>query len=401
MGERVILHVDMDGFYASVEGLYHPEAAGRPMAVAGDPESRRGIILAKNQLAKAAGVRTAEPIWQAMRKCPGLLILPPHHDLYAEYCEKANAVYGRFTDRLERAGIDESYLDLTDVPKHRGAGGGEAADEIRGAIRAELGLTVSVGASFCKIFAKMGSDLNKPDGTSVITRGNYRQLLHPLPVGAIISVGRVTEKALAGVGVYTVGQLAALGEGALAALLGKHGALLHRYANGLDDEPVLRPEEQEDIKSVGNSITFRRDLVSREDIGVGLRALSETVAYRLRGCGKKCYGVQVSIKNPQLKVIDRQAQLAAPTNLAKTIYESAVALVERSWRIGSPIRLLAVTAISLTGEGDGGQMTLFESAGGTERREALERSLDELRRRYGKSVIKPASILKNDIGIDE
>jgi DNA polymerase-4 len=264
-----------------------------------------------------------------------------------------------------------------------------------------LRLTVSVGVSFCKIFAKMGSDLNKPDGTSVITRENYMELLYPLPASAIMSVGRVTEKALAGIGVYTVGQLAAIGEPALAALLGKHGTLLHRYACGLDDEPVLRSEEQEDIKSVGNGMTFRRDLVSRDDIGAGLRALSETVARRLRKHGKKCYGVQVSIKNPALKVIDRQLQLKAPTNLAKTIYESAMSLVERSWKIGSPIRLLAVTAISLTGESDGGQMSLFDDAGETARREALERSVDALRQRYGKSVVKPASMLKNDLGIDE
>ncbi|MDR2671519.1 MAG: DNA polymerase IV [Oscillospiraceae bacterium] len=400
--ERVILHVDMDGFFASVEALSHPETLGRPMAVAGDPENRRGIILAKNQLAKKAGVKTAEPIWQALRKCPALMLLPPHHDLYAQYCEKANEIYGRFTDRVERAGIDESYLDITDTPKLREHGdGGRVADEIRAAVRGELRLTVSVGVSFCKVFAKLGSDLNKPDGTSVITRENYAPRLYPLPVRAMMFVGGATEKTLARLGVHTIGQLAALGEETLTAVLGKHGALLYRYAHGLDDEPVLRAEEQEDIKSVGNGMTFRRDLVSRADISLGLRTLSETVGYRLRKHGKKCGGVQVAIKDPALKVIDRQAQLAHPTNLAKTIYETAMEIVERSWKIGTPIRLLTVTAIHLTDERDGGQLSLFHDTADTAKQEALERSLDALKQKYGKSVVRPASILKNDLGIEE
>ncbi|MDR1131852.1 MAG: DNA polymerase IV [Oscillospiraceae bacterium] len=400
MRDRVILHVDMDGFYAAVESLSHPEVLGRPMAVAGDPENRRGIILAKNQLAKQAGVKTAEPIWQAVQKCPGLILLPPHHRLYAEYCELANAVYERFTGRVERAGVDESYLDITGTSKPRG-GGRAVADEIRNAIRTELKLTVSVGVSFCKVFAKLGSDLNKPDGTSVITRDNYRELLYPLPVRALMFVGKTTEKKLNAVGVYTLGQLAAMSEEAMNALLGKHGLLLYRYANGLDDEPVLCAGEQEDIKSVGNGMTFRRDLVSREDVRLGLRVLSESVAYRLRKHQKKCYGVQLSIKDPELKVIDRQAQLQNPTNLAKSIFETAMAILERSWKIGKPIRLLTVTAISLTDESDGGQMTLFDDGADTSRQEALERSLDMLKRRYGKSVVKPAAVLKNDLGIDE
>ncbi|MDR1320457.1 MAG: DNA polymerase IV, partial [Gracilibacteraceae bacterium] len=188
---RVILHVDMDGFFAAVETLSHPETLGKPMAVAGDPENRRGIILAKNQLAKNAGVKTAEAIWQALRKCPGLILLPPHHELYAEYCEKANAIYELFTDRVERAGIDESYLDMTGAPKLREYGfGGRVADAIRAAVRAELKLTVSVGVSFCKVFAKLGSDLGKPDGVSVVTRDNYQKLLYPLPVRAMMFVGR-------------------------------------------------------------------------------------------------------------------------------------------------------------------------------------------------------------------
>jgi len=392
----------MDGFFAAVERLSHPEVEGKPMAVAGDPENRRGIILAKNELAKKAGVVTAEPVWQAMRKCPGLILLAPHHDRYAEYCEKANAVYERYTDRVERAGIDESYLDITGTPKLRELGEGrKVADDIRCVIRTELKLTVSVGVSFCKIFAKVGSDLNKPDGTSVITRDNYKEVLYPLPVRSLMSVGKVTERALVDIGIDTIGQLAGTSENTLISLLGKHGLLLHRYANGLDNEPVQRSEDSEDIKSVGNGMTFRRDLVSRDDIGMGLRALSETVAYRLRKHGKKCCGVQVSIKDPELKVIDRQTQLPEPTHLAKTIFDTAMELVQRSWKAGKPIRLLTVTAINLVGDDFGGQISLFGDSADNKRQESLELTKDKLRKRYGKGIIKPASVLKNDLGIDD
>ena len=402
MKDRTILHIDMDAFFASVESLSHPEVEGKPMAVAGDPENRRGIILARNQLAKKAGVMTAEPVWQALHKCPGLILLPPHHDQYVEYCEKANAIYERYTDIVERAGIDESYLDITGTSKLREHGdGGKVADEIRGAIRLELRLTVSVGVSFCKIFAKMGSDLNKPDGTTVITRDNFRDILYPLPVRALMSVGKVTEQALADIGAVTIGQLAEVGEEMLTMRLGKHGLLLYRYAKGLDDEPVIRPDEGEDIKSVGNGMTFRRNLVSRDDISLGLRTLSESVAYRLRKHGKKCCGVQVSIKDPELKVIDRQTQLENPTHLAKVIYDTSVELVARSWKAGKPIRLLTVTAINLVSEDFGGQISMFGDTGDDSRQEALERTMDTLKQKYGKGIIKPATVLKNDLGIDE
>ncbi|MDR3209824.1 MAG: DNA polymerase IV [Oscillospiraceae bacterium] len=400
MADRVIFHVDMDGFFAAVESLSHPEADGRPMAVCGDPEKRRGIILAKNQLAKLAGVKTAEPIWQALRKCPDLLLLPPHRALYEEYCERANAVYERFTDRVERAGIDESYLDMTGLYGMSDTGA-ELADAIRDAIRTELGLTVSVGASFCKAFAKMGSDLKKPDSTNVITRENFERLLYPLPVGAMMYAGRVTVEALAKLGVHTIGQLAALTEDALTALLGKPGRSLYRCARGLDDAPVVKTAELADVKSVGNSLTFRRDLVSQEDISLGLRALAESVAFRLRRHGKKCCGVQVSIKDTELKTIDRQTQLAQPTHLEKPIFDAALALVQRSWKLGKPIRLLSVTAINLTDAGAGAQISLFDGAGDAAKQEALARAVDTLKARYGASVVKSAAVLKNDLGIGD
>jgi DNA polymerase-4 len=247
----------------------------------------------------------------------------------------------------------------------------------------------------------MGSDLKKPDSTNVVSREGFRELLYPLPVTALMYVGRVTADSLERVGVRTVGQLAAIDADALGELLGKQGRALHAQANGLDDEPVRRTSELEGAKSIGNSMTFRRDLISQDDISIGLRTLCESVARRLRAHGKKCYGVQIAIKDPDLKIIGRQARLPRPTHLTKAIYEAALSLTLKTWKVGKPIRLLSVTAINLTGARDGGQMDLFADEAGERKQEALERSLDALRDKYGSSVVKPAATLRNDLGIDD
>ena len=397
--ERVILHVDMNAFYASVEALSHPEAAGRPMAVCGEVENRRGVILAKNELAKRAGVATGEPVGRALAKCPELLLLPPHHALYAEYSEKANEIYGRFTDLVEPVSIDESYLDVTGCRELFGTGQ-EIADAIRAAVREELRLTVSVGVSFCKIFAKLGSDYKKPDATTVISRENFRSLLFPLPVTDLMSVGGATARTLCTLGVATIGDLAALDAALLERRLGKHGRILHIYANGMEDSPVKPPWERDEVKSIGNAITYRRNLVTLEDIRAGLLPLAASVGRRLRAQGLKAGGIQISIKNPEFKTIDRQQQLATPTHATREIYEAALALLLRSWRVGAPIRLLGVTAISLHG-GEGGQLSLFDAPQEETRGDALDSTLDEIREKFGKGAVKRASILKNDLGIDE
>lgn len=398
--DRTILHVDMNAFFASVEALSHPETEGKPMAVCGDPENRRGIILAKNELAKKAGVKTAETIWSARQKCPDLILLPPHHNLYVEYSFKANEIYGRFTDMVESAGIDESYLDVTGS-MHLFGGGEAVAAKIRETVREELKLTVSVGISFCKVFAKLGSDYKKPDAQTAICRENYKELLYPLPVTDLMFVGKATAKSLETIGVTTIGQLAAISEETLVYRLGKHGKLLYTYAQGLDSEPVRRTEDLDEVKSVGNGMTFRRDLISMDDIHAGLLTLSESVGYRLRKRKLKCCGVQVAIKDPFLKTIDRQQQLPKPTHITREIYEAALELVKRAWRIGSPIRLLTVTAINLIDENESEQLTLFGGDKSGEKREALDNSTDKLKKKYGRTVVKPAAVLKNDLGIDE
>ncbi|NLB29593.1 MAG: DNA polymerase IV [Clostridiales bacterium] len=392
---RQILHADMDCFFASVEELYHPEVGGRPMAVCGNPETRHGIVLAKNQAAKALGVKTAEPVWQAQRKCPGLILLPASKGLYSEYGRRANAIYERYTNMVQRVGVDESFLDVTGVLGLKD--GAHAAREIRTAVRAELGLCVSVGVSFCKIFAKMGSDLAKPDGLFVITHENFKEKLYHLPVRSLISVGRSTEKSLKALGIHTVGQLAKLDEEAVAALLGSHGSTLYRYVHGLDNSKVRLAGDVDEPKSIGNSVTFYRDLSSREDIKEGLLSLADSVAYRLRRRGKKCRGVQITIKDPNLAVTLRQTQLERATNLTAEVFDAAFSLLLETWKPGRPIRLLGITGINLVPEDEGEQTSLFGDIESTQKRESLARAVDTVRDKYGKDAVGPATLLGSDL----
>lgn len=401
--DRVIFHIDCNAFYASVAELLQPQLKAVPMAVCGDPESRRGIILAKNQLAKGFGVKTAETIWQAKRKCPDLVLTRAHHDLYHQYCTQINAIYGGYTDRVERFGIDESWLDVTGSLHLFGGDAVMLADKIRRRVRAETGLTVSVGVSWNKVFAKLGSDYKKPDAVTNITRQNFRDIVWPLPVESMLMVGQVTGATLRRMGVATVGDLAALDPDFLRRALGKLGGQLHAYANGLDDSPVLREDESPGIQSVGNGMTFSRNLVTRQDIKTAVIALGDSVASRMRRAGVKGHAVQVTIKDENLKVITRQKTLDSPTYLAADLAEASMQLICAAWKIGVPIRMLTVTALKLEPEGQAGeQISLFAQPGqGREKQEKLEKTMDKIRDKYGKKAISHGSFLGNDMGIDE
>ena len=272
--ERVILHCDLNSFYASVELLSKPELRDLPVAVCGDPESRKGIILAKNEPAKAFGVKTAETIWQARQKCPGLILLPPHHGSYREFSRVVNEIYGQYTDLVEPFGIDESWLDITGSMHLFGGDAAAIADGIRERIRKELGLTLSVGVSFNKVFAKLGSDYKKPDATTVIPPEGWKEIVWPLPVGAMLFAGPAAQRALGQYGVKTIGGLAAMAPALPEQLLGKLGRQLWEYANGLDRTPVRSQFEKEPVKSVGNSYTFREDLTTREQLRRGYMTTS-------------------------------------------------------------------------------------------------------------------------------
>ncbi len=395
--ERVILHCDLNGFYASVECRSNPALRQVPMAVGGDAASRHGIILAKNELAKAYGVKTAETIWQAKQKCPDLVIVPPHHSHYRYFSHLVNEIYHRFTDQVEPFGIDESWLDVTNSQSLFGDGE-TIAQTIRHTVKAELDLTISVGVSFNKIFAKLGSDHKKPDAVTIISRENYQDIVFPKPVTDLLFVGEATAKKLAAINVKTIGQLAALPPDLLSRLFGKHGEQLYRYANGLDEEPVRRPEEREGAKSIGNGITFRRNLQGWDDIKTGVLALSETVAARLRQEGLQANGLQVAVKDPAFRIMDRQKPFSRPTNLTQEIYDQALEILSSCWEPQKPIRLLTITAIRLQEEGSGEQLDFFHPVK-KDKWAALNQSLDSIRDKYGKRIVQRGRVVKNDLGI--
>ncbi|GHU80929.1 DNA polymerase IV 1 [Clostridia bacterium] len=409
--DRIIFHADNDAYFASVEELHHPELKKVPMAVAGNPESRRGIILAKNQLAKGFGVKTAETIWSARQKCPELVLRPPRRREYGEYCEKINAVYERYSDLVERAGIDESYIELTGSLHLFGDGSHSfdnavtVAGEIQRRVLEELGLTVSIGISYNKIFAKFASDLKKPMGISLVTKGNFKEIVWPVPVGALFLVGKATRETLERIYIRTIGELANTGVDILSRKLGKLGEQLHIYANGLDESPVLRAGESEDLQSVGNGMTFKRNLVSRGDIHTAVIFLADSVATRMRRHGVKCLSVQVTIKDANLKVITRQKQTSSPTWLAADLARESMELIEANWKIGVPIRMLTITAGKLVDEEESAEQLSFFAVPGTdkgnEKREKLEKALDGIRGKYGSRSVSPGSVVKNDLGINE
>ncbi|MBM6925989.1 DNA polymerase IV [Pseudoflavonifractor phocaeensis] len=392
--DRVILHCDLNSFYASVELLEHPELCNRPVAVCGDPESRHGIILAKNEPAKKYKVQTAETIWQARRKCPDLVLLPAHHWKYRAYSGKVNRIYERYTDLVEPFSIDESWLDVTGTLHLFGGNGKALADEIRRVVREELGLTLSVGVSFNKVFAKMGSDYKKPDATTLITRENFQQLLWPLPVTDLLFVGKAAANVLNGYGIRTIGDLARFDRDSLGRILGKGGYTLHDYATGREHAPVLPAREMPGPKSVGNGLTYPRNLTGWEELRTALSELADEVAARLRKHGLKATTLQLTIRDPGFKDICRQKRLSAPTYVSRDLTQCAMELAYATWQEQAPVRALTITAQNLVEEKDAGEQLDLFAAGSIPRRdklEKLEKAMDSIRDRYGRSAITLAS----------
>lgn len=398
---RVILHCDCNSFYASVELLAYPELREKPVAVSGSVDDRHGIILAKNDAAKKYDVKTAETVWQAKRKCPGLILLPPHHKKYREYSRIINDIYASYTDLVEPFGIDESWLDISGSWQLFGQNPFQVAERLRNEVKEKTGLTISIGISFNKVFAKLGSDYKKPDATTEITRENYKDILWPLPAGDMLFVGQKARQTLAEIGVRTIGDLAAADPELLQQVLGKQGRQLSVYARGEDGDPVSRVGEAETPKSIGNGLTFRRNLLGYRDIRVGVGSLADEVASRLRRHKLYAAGLQVLIKDPELKSISRQRGLPYATNLAKDIIDTSMEIIEENWDFAKPVRMLTLTAQSLTDMPFSTQTSLFgEEPRMDPRREKLERSIDHIREKYGHTVILEAGALRNDIGVE-
>lgn len=392
--DRIIYHCDCNSFYASVELLDRPDLRHLPVAVCGDPDSRHGIILAKNEPAKTFGVKTAETIWQARKKCPELILLPAHHKKYAELSKQVNAIYEEYTDLVEPFGIDESWLDVTGSVHLFGGNPVSLADTIRSRIRKELGLTISVGVSFNKVFAKLGSDYKKPDATTLISRENFRKLVWPLPVTDLLYVGHAAQKAFHRFQISTIGDLAAFDRDALITILGKTGGQLYDFANGLDSSPVAPAGQYTPPKSVGNGLTFPKNLCGAEEMKAGITMLADQVAARLRSHELKCCGISLAIRDPEFRDMSRQNQLPTPTSLSREIAQEAWTLAQQCWNMNHPVRALTVTALYLIPEGE--SYSQFDLLGGpqNEKREKLTRletTMDAIRTRFGKHAISPAS----------
>lgn len=394
---RIILHVDMNSFYASVECLHQPGLRDKPVAVGGDAELRHGIILAKNQLAKGCGVKTGEALWQARQKCPELVIVHPHYDQYMRFSRLAREIYGEYTDRVEPFGLDECWLDATGTESQK-KGGEALAQELRRRVKAELGVTVSVGVSDNKIFAKLGSDYRKPDAVTVFSRREMREKVWPLPATELLYVGPATGRKLKSYGVETIGQLARTPPEYLKSWFGKVGPMLHGFANGHDLTPVARAGEASPVKSVGNSMTTARDLASLEDISAVYWVLCESVAARLREGGFLCRTVQIGLRDFGLYSFQRQLALETPSCLASELHGAAMALVKASWDERRPLRSVGVRGAELIPASAPRQLSLFREEEGREKQERLERSVEELRRRFGKGVIgRTAARLHTDL----
>ncbi|MDL2259013.1 DNA polymerase IV [Eubacteriales bacterium OttesenSCG-928-K08] len=393
--DRVILHCDCNSYYASVESIGRPELRAVPMAVCGDPEGRRGIILAKNEPAKKLGIVTAETIYSALRKCPELVLVRAHHKKYQEYCKKINAIYEQYSDQVEMFSVDESWLDVTGS-QHLFGDGEQIANELRRRVREELDITISVGVSFNKVFAKLGSDFKKPDATTIISRENYKQMLFPLPARAMLYVGHAAAEQLSRHGIQTIGDIANAGREQMHALLGKTGESIWLYSTGQDETPVKKITERDPAKSVGNGMTFPRNLLTQEDIRTSLLMLCDNVGTRLRRQGLYCTTLQVQIKDPSLKVISRQRKLAAPTNNTHQLHEIALAIVDDAWKKGAPIRLLAVNATGLTYQ-PGVQLNLLEDTTKQDKLKKLDSAVDGIRKKYGEDALQFGSTIDTDL----
>jgi DNA polymerase-4 len=380
--DRVILHCDLNSFYASVECLHHPEYRNIPMAVGGDVEKRHGIILAKNQLAKIAGVTTGEALWQALQKCPNLILVKPNFTQYLRFSRMVRQIYAEYSDKIESFGIDEVWIDVTES-LHLFGTPLELADAIRERVRLELGVTVSIGVSFNKVFAKLGSDYKKPDATTLITRDNMQDIVWPLPIEDLLYVGRATAQKLHLLGIYTIGDCANTDVATLKRRLGKWGEYLWRFANGMDNSPVNVQHYEPMVKSIGNSTTCPRDLRNLQDVKIVTYILCESVAARLKEAHLVAQVISIGVRDINLKGFTRQIKLNQPTHLSDDIALAAMALFEKNVDFSIPLRSIGVKASDLSIMEMPVQLDLFTDQRAHQKSLDLENTLGAIRERYG------------------
>ena len=394
---RTILHSDCNCFYASVELLHHPDLRGKPVAVGGDPEARHGIVLTADYTAKRHGVKTGMALWQAKQVCQDITFLPPRMDLYLRFSKMAQEIYAEYTDKREPYGIDESWLDVTDSVSIKGDGY-RIAQEISSRMKKELGITVSVGVSFNKIFAKLGSDYKKPDAITTINKDEYKEKAWPLPVSDLLYVGSATNKKLYSMGILTIGDLARTDETLLVRRLGKMGSILWAFANGYDDSPVKMENTSAPVKSVGNSTTTPKDMETDEDVKIVLYILAESVAARLRENGFRCRTVEISIRDKDLFHFSKQMKLKNASNITREIAEAGYKLYKENYRLPAdekelknsnpeyyqkPLRSIGIRGTDLVTDYFCEQLDMFTDPQFREKQMKMDETVDIIRKRFG------------------
>ena len=389
MPARTVLHCDMNNCYASIEMLHHPKLRGHPVAVGGSVEERHGIILARNYEARPYGIKVGQALCEARLKCPALIIVPPDYDKYLRFSRMFRAILYDYSPYVEPFGLDESWVDVTGSRKLFGDGK-RIADVIRERVKFELGITVSVGVSYNKIFAKLGSDIKKPDATTVITQDNFKELVWPLPASDLLGVGKATQFKLAKIGVKTIGGIANCDTKLLKNHLGKWGLFLHTYANGLYTSPVADFGDERVVKSVGNSTTCPRDLENEIDAYIVFQNLSESVAERMRDLGLQAKTVEISLRDNALFWFSRQETLPRPTHISTELCSAAMMLLRANYRWDKPLRSIGIRGTNLVPIGAAHQLSLFEDESKRERMEKLEYVIDDIRRRFGHYAISRA-----------
>ena len=394
---RTILHSDCNCFYASVELLHHPELRGKPVAVGGDPEARHGIVLTADYTAKRYGVKTGMALWQAKQVCPDITFLPPRMDLYLRFSRMAQEIYAEYTDKREPYGIDESWLDVTDSVSIKGDGY-HIAEEISSRMKKELGITVSVGVSFNKIFAKLGSDYKKPDAITTMYKDEFKAKAWPLPVSDLLYVGSATNKKLQGMGIKTIGGLAMIDEDLLVGRFGKVGSILWSFANGYDDSPAKLENTSAPIKSVGNSTTTPKDMETDEDVKIVLYILAESVAARLRENGFRCRTVEINIRDKDLYHFSKQMKLKNASNITAEIAETGYKLYKQNYRLPAdekekknsipefyqkPLRSIGIRGTDLVNDYFWEQLDMFTDPQYREKQMKMDDAVDVIRKRFG------------------
>ena len=390
---RDILHCDLNSFFASVECLKNPELKKVPMAVAGDPKERHGIILAKNEIAKKYGIYTPETVYSALKKCPKLVLVKVNYDDYRNCSRLVNNIYLKYTDRVEPFGIDESFLDVTSSLKFFNMSSFELANKIREEVKNEIGLTISVGVSFNKSLAKLGSDLKKPDAVSKIGYENFREIIYPLPVNMLLYVGKSAYNTLKQLGINTIGDLATYNKNRLIKKMGKLGQIIYNYANGIDYEEVRKFDDKTLPKSVSKGITFAKDIENKEVVIKYIKKLSDVVALGLRKDNLRCTTINISVKYSDFSVINRQKKIIS-TDLFQDISKAAIELFNLNYN-GGKVRAITIGVTDLKSNMDEVQLSIFDKQDEENniKLEKISRKMDDLKQIYGEDKINFGSII--------